>query len=272
MKTALSTILILCNFWIQAQNNAAFFRAAYAIGEGNQVATNQGIQSLFGNPAGLTGLEGICLYAGAENRFELLDLTAFQIAAAIPVNKFGCMGFSLTDFGGSLYRDQRIGLAYARKLSEMISIGAQFDWMIMGISSYGNRHSFTFDIGLQSRLTDQLSLGFHLFSPYPVRFGEERIIPTYLSLGLLYRVSPQVELKAEVQKHSYENPSFHMGLRYAVFKALSISIGMRTEPENAIVTTGFSFRMKQYLRIDFGMNFHQSLGISSGIGFSFQIT
>jgi hypothetical protein len=269
MKTLVYTLFMFCNFGVMAQNNASFFRAAYSMGEGNQVATNLGIQSVFGNPAGLTCLAGPGIYAGAENRFELKDLTAFQLAIALPVEDWGCFSFNLTDFGGSLYRDQKFGLAYARKLMKHLSVGVQLDWMIMQIENYGSRHSVTFDAGLQAQLTEELMLGFHLFSPYPVNFGEDRIVPVYIALGMMYRVSPQVELKTEIQKHFYESPALHVGLRYNALKALSISMGLRTEPLNAIITSGLSIRIPGGLIIDFGMNYHQSLGISSALGFSY---
>jgi len=270
MKTVITTLLLLFNFWTLAQNNAPFFRGAYSIGEGNQVATNIGIQSVFANPAGLTRMTGFSVYAGAENRFELGDLTAFQIAIGIPVQEWGCFSINMTDFGGSLYRDQKIGLAYARKLAKNFSLGVQMDWMIMEIESYGSRHRVTFDAGLQTQLTDKLLLGFHLFSPYPIGFGDERIVPAYVALGLEYRVSPQIALKTEVQKHFYESPGLHIGMRYNMLNALSLSLGMRTEPLHAIVSGGLSYHIPPGLTVDFGMNYHQSLGISSAIGFSYQ--
>lgn len=270
MKTVVYTLFMLSNFGVMAQNNASFFRAAYSMGEGNQVATNLGIQSVFGNPAGLTYLTGPGVFAGAENRFELKDLTAFQLAIALPVQEVGCFSFNLTDVGGSLYRDQKFGLAYARKIMKHLSLGVQLDWIIMQIETYGSHHRVTFDAGLQARLTEELMLGFHLFSPYPVKFDDNRIVPVYIALGMIYRISSQVELKTEIQKHFYENPALHVGMRYQMLKALSISMGFRTEPLHAILSAGLSIKIPGGIIVDFGMNYHQSLGISSAIGFSYQ--
>ncbi|HAQ37781.1 MAG TPA: hypothetical protein DCX89_08935 [Saprospirales bacterium] len=269
MKTVLTSLLLFFTILVLAQNNAPFFRGAGAIGEGNHVSTTLGIQSLFGNPAGLCQMDGLSFYAGAENRFELIDLTAYQLAIALPVDKWGVFGLNLTDFGGSLYRDQKIGLVYARNLTKKFAIGLQFDWMIMEIEQYGMRHRFTFDIGIQTNLTDKLLFGFHLFSPYPMSFDVDRIVPTYASVGLVYRVSQQVELKVEVQKQTYENPALHIGLHYKIMKSFSLSMGMTTNTGHAIISSGFSYQFPVGLKVDFGMNFHQSLGISSGIGFCY---
>lgn len=270
MKTVLTSLLLSLTIWVVAQNNAPFFRGAGTMGEGNHVSTTLGIQSLFGNPSGLCHLDGFSFYAGAQNRYELIDLTAYQLAFALPVEKWGVFGLNMTDFGGSLYRDQKIGLAYARNLTKNFALGLQFDWMIMEIEHYGLRHRFTFDVGIQTRLTDKLLLGFHLFSPYPMGFDSERIVPTYASVGLVYRVSQQVELKAEVQKQTYESPGLHIGLQYNLMKSFELSLGMTTNTGHAMISSGFSYQFPVGLKIDFGMNFHQSLGISSGIGFGYQ--
>jgi len=50
------------------------------------------------------------------------------VGFAIPILA-GTIGFNFHYFGTAEIRQNKIGLTYARKLSESLSIGGQFDWL-----------------------------------------------------------------------------------------------------------------------------------------------
>ncbi|MEL7159714.1 MAG: hypothetical protein AAFN92_03070, partial [Bacteroidota bacterium] len=79
------------------------------------------------NPAGLAGTEVKQFGAGAtaEQRFGHSELTLASLGATYGTNAGG-FGLQLASFGFDTYRENQVGLAYGRRLSQKFTIGAEF--------------------------------------------------------------------------------------------------------------------------------------------------
>ena len=74
--------------------------------------------SLFGNQAGLAGIEELSAMGYVEQRFLLADLNHAAIGAAMPTFS-GVFGLTLRNFGTADYQENQIGVAiYPNVLAE----------------------------------------------------------------------------------------------------------------------------------------------------------
>ncbi len=263
--------ILLCCFLLVtlnafAQNGLPPTAGARSAALGGSGLNFTDINSLFSNQAGLANLEGLSFTLVGENRFLLSEIKSLSAGAAIP-SKLGTFGLSLNYYGFELYNEQRIGIAYARKLMNRLSIGAQFIYLNTNIPDYGNQANFTFELGLQAKLSKSLSLGVYTFNPGRVKLIEEERLPTLLSLGLQYQPSEKLFLLAEVEKNLDYTVRTRFGAEYQLIEQLWLRLGVATQPVE--YTFGLGYSLKNSFRIDVSARYHQVLGFSPGIGITY---
>jgi len=259
----LSLFLFFTSGSLLAQNGRPSGQGARGMAMGYSSVAFTGINNAFGNPAGLAGLKTFEAALFAQQRFLIGDLSDFSMAAAIPTSS-GVLGLSLQYFGVEAYNEQKIGLVYARPLMEKLSIGAQIDFLNTRIPEYGNAGLLTFGIGFHSQLSEQISLGGHLYSPVRVALTEDEDLPTLLTFGLFYQPSKQLGITAELVKHIDYEISVRAGIEYSINKVLFLRVGTMTQPSQ--VTFGLGLALENGLKIDVASAYHSTLGISPGIG------
>lgn len=251
-----------------AQNGRPPVAGAQGMAMGNSSITLQGINSAFGNQAGLAYLESFEVSLFGQQRFLINDLGDYAIAAAYPTNS-GVFGVSFQYYGIEAYNEQKVGLAYARKLIDKLSIGAQIDFLSTRIPEYGNNGLLTFEIGFHSQLTKELAIAGHIFSPMRVNVTEEEELPSYLKFGLSYSPAKQLLVVAEFVKHIDYDISFHGGIEYLIYKSFYLRAGFQTQPSQ--MTFGLGFYLENGLKIDLASSYHSTLGISPGIGIRYAL-
>ncbi|GJM31972.1 MAG: hypothetical protein DHS20C18_09730 [Saprospiraceae bacterium] len=265
-------IIVLCcllsfsPWYLSAQSGLPPTAGARSAALGSSGLNFTDINSIFSNQAGLADLESLSFTLVGENRFFLNEIKSLSAGAALPTG-VGTFGLSLNYYGFELYNEQRIGLAYARKLMDRLSIGAQFVWLNTNIPEYGNQSTFTFELGLQAKLSKRLSLGFHTFNPARAKLvGEERL-PTLLALGLQYQPSDKLYLLAEVEKDLDYTVRTRFGAEYQLVEQLWLRLGIATQPVE--YSFGLGYTLKSGFRLDASARYHQVLGFSPGIGLTY---
>ena len=249
-----------------AQNGTPPAAGARSVGMGYTGITYTDINSIFSNQAGLAHLETMAVTAYGEQRFLVSAIKAIGFGAALPTRS-GTFGLSLHYFGFEQYNEQRIGLAYGRKLLEKLSIGAQLLMLNTRIPEYGNKAAFTFEVGAQAELLPQLHLGIHLFSPGRVKLAEENLMPTVLKLGLSYLPSNKLSLLAEVEKDIDYDARAKFGIEYQIIDPLFLRFGVATQPSQ--LSFGLGYALPNGLSIDIASTYHQVLGFTPAAGITF---
>ena len=124
---------------------------------GGSSVASQGLWAMQNNPAGMANLEKISLGLYYENRW-LQPETAYKCGAFALPTKFGCLGLSFNQFGSWKYNENKLGLAYAKDFGRYLQIGLQLDYLLLKIGNdYGTFNAVTFELGLQSQVTDKLT-------------------------------------------------------------------------------------------------------------------
>ncbi len=260
MKFILSSFLFFLVFSAFGQMSTV---TPVGAGMGHATVAIQSPISLFSNQAGLVGLKKLAIVAAAEQRFLMAELQSVAVGAALPTRS-GAFGLMVQSFGFEEFRQQKIGLSYARKLWNALSIGAQFDYFQTRIPEYGSRGVLTFEAGLQANISKDILIGAHIFSPAQVELAEGENLPSILRLGIAWQVSEQLIVLSEVEKHLDVPLRWKSGLSYQPVKSVTLRAGYATEPSMLFFGVGFAFG--NGLQADMAGSFHQNLGFSPSAG------
>lgn len=263
MKNIVSFIFYFLPILMVAQHSQTPTSGAKGAAMGGVGATFTDINSAFGNQAGLAHIEEMSAIVFAERRFIESPINSLSAAFAYPVG-FGTFGLSVNTFGVKNYQEQKIGLAYARKLFNNLSIGAQFDYLNTNIPLYGTRGAISFEVGLQAQILKNLELGFHLYNPLKVEIADDNFLPTIYKAGLSYTPSEKVLLTAEVEKDIDYIARFKAGVEYRFSDLFFMRTGFATQP--TLISLGLGLALQGGLGIDVAASYHQILGVSPSVG------
>jgi hypothetical protein len=221
--------------------------------------------SLQNNQAGLAWQQHLTAGAYYENRFLVKELSLKSAGAVLPVS-YGVFGLKISHFGYEQFNESKVGLAYARKLSENFAVGVQLDYLHTAIGGdYGAHGAITFEVGLLAHIDDHLSLGAHVYNPIraPIADYADERIPAAFRLGAAYAFDNNLTLTAEAEKQSDFDVNLKMGIEYRLIPQLCVRGGIATNP--ALYSFGFGVLLGN-LQIDISSSIHQVLGYSPQVG------
>jgi len=270
-KLLLVTVLILTSFTVFAYDiiHPIGGRAAAM---GGTSAASQGLWALQNNPAGMARLERISLGLYYENRWMLPE-TAYKCGAFALPTRFGTLGLSFNQFGSSKYNENKFGLAYAKNFGRYLQMGLQLDYLLMKIGyDYGTFRALTFEMGLQSQVTDKLTLGAYVFNPVGFNFEQtlnHEKLPIVMRFGMAYRFAKDFVGQCEIEKDtSREGVSLRGGLEYEAVSNLFIRAGAQANP--GILSFGLGYAIS-FAQVNVAAQLHNELGASVQIGMVFSI-
>ena len=185
-----------------------------------------------------------------------------SVGVASPLSTGG-IGIKLSSYGFQQYREQQIGLGYGRQLFDGFSIGASFDWWATRIPEYGSASILTFELGMQYKVAEQISMGMHLYNPIRAEIIEGEILPTFIAIGLNYQAADYLILSTTLEQNSNTGTSIKMGLEYLAQEKVFLRCGIQTTPLQWNMGVGYQWNN---LVINVGMGFQQVLGLQSVIG------
>lgn len=239
---------------------------ARAAGLGNIVTVQKGEHSLGANLAGGESLEGFAANTFLSQRFLSADLNIIGMAAAIPTNT-GTFGLTVRHLGFDLWREQMAGVSYARQLAKGLSFGGQIDYYHLDLKEYGNQSTFTFELGLQLELSSDVLLGLYTVNPVRAGLTEDEILPSFLALGIAYRLNESLDLLGEVQQTLQGSTDLKFGLAYKIIEALEAQLGFQSKA--SVFSFGLSYQSNYGLQLGMAMNYHQVLGLTPSVGVVF---
>jgi len=225
--------------------------------------------SFTGNQAALAQCKaaGIGLYG--ERRFMLGETSAYTLAASIPT-RLGNIGVELNYAGFRNFNENKIGLAYARKLGRSADIGIQFNYYGYRVPAYGNASTINFEIGSILHLTDKLNVGLHVYNPVggklgktsaSLNSGKEKLAASY-KMGLGYDASDKFFIGSEIIKEEDKPVNVIAGFQYQFAKQFFAKAGFISESGSVYAGAGVGWKN---LRLHISSAYHPQLGFSPGI-------
>ena len=219
--------------------------------------------SFTGNQAALAQSKNAGIGLFGERRFLLGETSAYTLAASLPT-RLGNFGIQLNYAGFKNFSENKIGLAYARKLGKVVDIGVQFNYYGYRIPSNGNASTINFEMGALLHLTDKLNAGIHVYNPVGGKLGrdsEEKIASAY-KFGLGYDASEKFFISAEIIKEEDKAVNVIAGLQYQFAKQFFAKAGFISESGTPYAGAGVGWKN---LRLDISSSYHPQLGFSPGL-------
>ncbi len=266
MRITVTLIGLLFGLTLSAQISFNGGQGTYSLSTGGTSVMMTGANALYGNQAGMVLSSGMEIIASAERRFALSDLSTYSVAAMKSMS-FGNIGLLISTFGIDEYKEQKIGLAYARKLTDKLSIGGQLDYIDLRVQNYGNQSIITFELGVYTKLTRDFHIGAHVYSPGSIKVGEQNEVSTIYGLGVKYLASQKLNVMVEASKVIDETVSFRVGADYTFSDLLGARFGISTEPN--LFSVGIVLHLEKF-DIEIGNSYHTLLGNTPGLSLSYK--
>lgn len=226
------------------------------------------VYSLSGNQAGIAWVENFGGFAFSEQRFFQEELAGLTAGVVLP-SKAGNFGANLEYFGFDRYSEQKVGLAYGRKLLKNLSVGGQLDFFNQQTGNFGNFSTFTFEFGLQMAVNEQLRIGVHTFNPIQAKLETGDDLTSNFRLGLAYDPIKSASLYVEAEQDIEATvPVFRGGLAYRPIERLEVRIGVRSKPGG--FSFGAGYRLKNGFGLDLAAVYHEVLGFTPSAGFVYR--
>ena len=261
-KVLLSAFFIISLNQLTAQSLRYSLAQPYSSLSAYSVQQNDAL-SFTGNQAALalTKQAGIGIFG--ERRFMLKETSVYTLGAAVPT-RLGNIGIQLQYAGFKNFRENKIGLAYARKLGKLVDVGVQFNYYGYSIPAYGKASAINFEMGALFHLTGKLTAGIHVYNPIGGKLGkdkEEKIAAAY-KIGLGYDASDRFFISSEIIKEEDKAVNVIAGLQYQFAKQFFAKAGFLSETGTAYAGAGIGWKN---LRLDISSSYHPQLGFSPGI-------
>lgn len=229
-----------------------------------------GCWSVFGNQAGLAGINRPEIAGSFQNRFLVAELSASAGLFVFPVLS-SVFAVSFYQFGKSPFRQDKIGIAYSRRIVPKLNFGVQFNYYRLFLSE-DNRSagSAGLELGVQYLLSDRLVWGFHVLNPYQTgikTFSGNFYYPSRISVGVLYRLSESFSITSELGNAFNRQIRIKTGLEYKILEKFFLRTGVSGKPYQLSAGIGFQVRK---LTLDMATTYNQYLGNSPSASFQYQ--
>ncbi|HPF52392.1 MAG TPA: hypothetical protein PK335_12495 [Draconibacterium sp.] len=227
--------------------------------------------STFHNQATLAKINQFSAGVFYESRFTIDELSLAAGTFVFPFAR-GTAGLSFYQFGKATFKESKIGLAYSKQLSEKLSAGIQMDYFLNRFPENEKAFGFTtFELGVTYQLTDEFTLGAHVFNPVEngitTYYGKEKM-PLILRIGGHYEFSERAILSTEYYINSNEKDQVRTGLEFYILKNLVARMGVSGTPVKYTAGLGYHFGK---ISTDLAFSYHGDLGFSPCVSIQFQL-
>lgn len=190
-------------------------------------------------------------------------LDYYQLAVSIPT-ALGQAGVKTVYAGGEGYSETQLGLAYARRLGSLVSLGVQFNYNGVSAAGYGNAGIISAEAGLLLHVTGKLHAGIQVSNPVGGRFGYDKKeqLPSVYKTGLGYEVSEQFFIGIELVKEEGQPLNVQTGICYRFLHFLTARAGVQSANGSFYLGIGL---IKKSFRIDVVANYHNQLGYTPAL-------
>ena len=268
MKRIYIGLVCICIVFTSEAGNENFPIGARAAGMGNASVSLSDVWSAQHNQAGLGFMRNTSAGVYYENRFLLKELSIKGGVAALPV-KGGTFGLCISNFGYSLYSENKYSLSFAKAFGDKLSAAVAIDYLSTKIAEgYGTKGVLAAEFGIQAKPLKGLTVAAHVFNPTRAKIAEynDERLPTIFRFGGDYNFSDKVTLAVETEKDISQKAIFKAGIEYRPIKEFYIRAGIGTNP--TLSSFGFGINLNA-LKIDIAANYHQTLGISPQLGLTY---
>jgi hypothetical protein len=237
------------------------------MGSGGTAITD--IWSLQQNPAGIAELKRTMLAIAHEQHYFDPELSTQSAVFVVPYFR-NVLGISFERFGFSEFRDQKIGIAYAKRFGDSFSMAIGLRYYQLSISRYGSAKALTIEVGFQLKVNNEFTIASHITNPNQSKYNNQQgsTLPVKLSLGGSFRFSDRLIMIADVRKVLKNQADGMTGIEYNIVKWFSLRGGVSMNPFKQYAGFGTNFNN---MKLDVSVSSHPVLGYSPqfALGYEF---
>jgi hypothetical protein len=233
--------------------------ASIAMG-GIAVALADNPWAAFGNPGalGVQNTRSLSLFYSPQP-FGLKELSHGSFSYIEPVS-FGSFALSGSRFGFALYRELDFQLSFGSSLTDIVSIGGTVHYYSLTIERYGSASSLGADIGILTRLAEEIHWGFAATNINVPTLGSAREkLPQVFTTGVAYAPHPDVTLALDFVKDVRYPLELRAGAQYLLLNTLALRAGTTQEP--SMLSGGIGLVLP-FVTVDYAYTGHSELGSS----------
>lgn len=227
--------------------------------------------STFHNQAGIAGFNSVSATVFYESRFGIEELKQTSGSFILPTRS-GTFGFCFSQFGKGSFKENKLGIAFAKTLSEKFRAAIQLDYLSQLFPENRNTKGFaTFEAGIIYSPTNQLFFGAHVFNPIEggIETPEGRQkMPVTIRVGGHYQFDESLLLIVETQKDIKNSMLIKTGIEFSPAKNFFLRFGISGKPVN--YTSGMGYRFGK-IATDIAFSYHGNLGITPSISLQIEI-
>ncbi len=222
------------------------------------------------NAASLSTLKkgGIGVYG--EKRYGVENLNMYAMSAALQTNS-GNFGVYGSYFGFSQSNQAQLSLAYGRKITQAIDIGASFHYHTINQSGiYGSSSAITGSLSMLLHLSEKITAGFNIYNPFRAswsKVADDERLPARYTFGMGYDASDKFYLTAELEKEESQPLNVNVAMHYQFIPQLFVRGGVASQTSSYFAGLGMVF---SDFRLDLATSFHPQLGVSPGVVLMYQ--
>jgi hypothetical protein len=234
---------------------------------GKAGVTASDIFSVYNNQAGLGFLQATQAALHYENRFIASEMNLGAALFATPVKSAGTIGFDFCSFGYSEYRENRVGVAWGKRLSEYVSIGAQVCYQNVRIAKYGSTGAITAELGLLANPLEHLWIGAHVFNFTYSKFFSDQYhepLPVEFNVGLSYELVKKATLTLQSEINAERDITLKSGLEFWVASPFAARLGVQLKPVQLYAGFGYVYK---HITLDAAFSCHEVLGYTPQLSF-----
>lgn len=238
-----------------------------SIGMGGNEATSS---ALF-NPSLIALHERKTVRLNYFNRYALKELGTVCGSFYVP-DALIPAGFDVSSFGYDAYRESMLRFLAAKRLSSRWALGISVQYGILQTELFEEQpQRLSTDIGLTYIPVDNLLISALIMNLPSVSFGYEPagnnvFMPYLIQAGFQWAVINGVLISAALAAGEDSTINASLGIEYAPLEDFSIRAGVKGAP--ALPAFGAGYRFSDF-DMDVAAVYHPVLGVSAGIGISF---
>lgn len=218
------------------------------------------------NPAMLPDIKNLCAGLYIERTYMATELNHFAFAVSAFHDNNG-VSTTFRQFGNKDYLERSFGIGYGKKLGR-IQIG--FFVNRINVSVAGTRASAFLETGLSSifRISDEVTACVQIFNPGFLNVRKHNIrIASYNSLGVAWKISPEVYAAIESAKQEERLPGIFFTVYYFFSEKCHAGITWSTDSHQPYL---FTISKWNRIAVEAGCSYHQWLGLSPAITITYK--
>jgi len=256
-------------------NSAASSQDFFSSGARNQSLAGasvglSGCWSVYGNQAGLAQISRTEISGSFQNRFLVSELSTRSGILVFPVQS-SVFALSFSQFGKNPFRQDMLGLSYARQIFPRFNFGLQFNYYRLFLSEDNrSRGAVGFELGMQYLFPNRLTLGVHVLNPYQTGITTVSGIyqfPSRINWGANFLLSDSFSISSELEHDFEQHLMVRTGMEYTILDKFFVRAGFSGKPYQ--LSAGIGFQVKK-LSFDIASSYHQYLGDSPSLSFQYQ--